>query len=130
MCSLASQTCRRTGLLNCCHGIGTIRTCRWSLELGIMLYAIRGPRRVLSLDWQQDIDDWRSGAPGHPSRSDAIRILLAKGLFAAYAGIPSRGVVRVGSRCEPVNQFEDRGDPARSFAGTSAALQCVLLGFL
>src|SRR3954447_24616265 len=48
MCSLASQTCRRTGLLNCCHGIGTIRTCRWSLELGIMLYAIRGPRRVLS----------------------------------------------------------------------------------
>jgi hypothetical protein len=24
------------------------RTCRWSLELGIMLYAIRGPRRVLS----------------------------------------------------------------------------------
>src|SRR4051812_22228316 len=50
MCSLASQTCRRTGLLNCCHGIGTIRTCRWSLELGIMLYAIRGPRRVLSFD--------------------------------------------------------------------------------
>src|SRR4051794_37010616 len=50
MCSLASQTCRRTGLLNCCHGIGTIRTCRWSLELGIMLYAIRGPRRVLSLE--------------------------------------------------------------------------------
>src|SRR3954454_22144422 len=48
MCSLASQTCPRTGLLNCCHGIGTIRTCRWSLELGIMLYAIRGPRRVLS----------------------------------------------------------------------------------
>ena len=48
MCSLASQTCRRAGLLNCCHGIGTIRTCRWSLELGIMLYAIRGPRRVLS----------------------------------------------------------------------------------
>src|SRR4029077_11933033 len=46
--SLASQTCRRAGLLNCCHGIGTIRTCRWSLELGIMLYAIRGPRRVLS----------------------------------------------------------------------------------
>src|SRR3954447_22944952 len=49
MCSLASQTCRRIGLLNCCHGIGTIRTCRWSLELGIMLYAIRGPRRVLSM---------------------------------------------------------------------------------
>src|SRR6185312_2760070 len=49
MCSLASQTCRRTGLLNCCHGIGTIRTRRWSLELGIMLYAIRGPRRVLSI---------------------------------------------------------------------------------
>ena len=39
----------------------------------------------LDLDWQQDIDDWRSGAPGHPSRSDAIRILLAKGLFAANA---------------------------------------------
>jgi hypothetical protein len=37
-------------LLNCCHGIGTIRTCRWSLELGIMLYAIRGPRRVLSVE--------------------------------------------------------------------------------
>jgi hypothetical protein len=28
-----------------------IRTCRWSLELGIMLYAIRGPRRVLSNEW-------------------------------------------------------------------------------
>ena len=39
----------------------------------------------LDLDWQQDIDEWRSGVPGHPSRSDAIRILLAKGLFAADA---------------------------------------------
>src|SRR5580765_4914918 len=48
-CSLASQICRRAGLLNCCHGIGTIRTCRWSLDLAVMLYAIRGPRRMLSL---------------------------------------------------------------------------------
>src|SRR6476620_8275780 len=49
-CSLASQICRRAGLLNCCHGIGTIRTCRWSLDLAVMLYAIRGPRRMLSLE--------------------------------------------------------------------------------
>src|SRR5882757_2413835 len=63
MCSLASQTCRRTGLLNCCHGIGTIRTCRWSLELGIMLYAIRGPRRVLSM--RRHLKGV-SGAPGTP----------------------------------------------------------------
>ena len=38
----------------------------------------------LELEWQQDIDEWRSGEPGHPSRSDAIRILIGMGLFAAY----------------------------------------------
>jgi hypothetical protein len=37
----------------------------------------------LQLLWLEDIDEWRSRVPGHPSRSDAIRILLAKGLFAA-----------------------------------------------
>ena len=33
---------------------------------------------------QQDIDEWRSSEPGHPSRSDAIRTLLGMGLSAAY----------------------------------------------
>jgi Arc/MetJ-type ribon-helix-helix transcriptional regulator len=39
----------------------------------------------LAPEWQQEIDEWRSGEPDHPSRSDAIRILLAMGLSAAYA---------------------------------------------
>jgi len=38
----------------------------------------------LGLEWQQDIDEWRSGEPGHPSRSDAIRCLIGMGLSAAY----------------------------------------------
>jgi hypothetical protein len=37
------------------------------------------------LAWQQEIDEWRSGEPDHPSRSDGIRILIAMGLSAAYA---------------------------------------------
>jgi hypothetical protein len=39
----------------------------------------------LAPEWQQEIDEWRSGEPDHPSRSDAIRILIAFGLSAAYA---------------------------------------------
>ncbi len=39
----------------------------------------------LELEWQQDIDEWRSGEPGLPSRSDAIRCLIGMGLSAAYA---------------------------------------------
>ena len=38
----------------------------------------------LDLEWQQDIDEWRSGEPGLPSRSDAIRCLIGMGLSAAY----------------------------------------------
>ena len=38
----------------------------------------------LEPEWQQDIDEWRSGEPGHPSRSDAIRCLIGMGLSAAY----------------------------------------------
>src|SRR4051794_19770937 len=72
MCSPASQTCRRTGLLNCCHGIGTIRTCRWSLELGVMLYAIRGPRRVLS---ELTKEGWVNAASGKPL---AVRVTYWK----------------------------------------------------
>jgi len=43
------------------------------------------PEIRLELEWQQDIDEWRSGEPGHPSRSDAIRCLIGMGLSAAYA---------------------------------------------
>jgi hypothetical protein len=31
------------------------------------------------------MDEWRSGEPGHPSRSDAVRMLIGMGLSAAYA---------------------------------------------
>jgi len=34
--------------------------------------------------WLEDIDDWRRGEPDNPSRSQAIRDLLGKGLAAAY----------------------------------------------
>ena len=47
-----------------------------------------GQTPVVSLrlhqEWQQDIDEWRSGEPDHLSRSDAIRTLLGMGLSAAY----------------------------------------------
>jgi len=39
----------------------------------------------LELEWQRDIDRWRSGEPGLPSRSDAVRMLIGMGLSAAYA---------------------------------------------
>jgi hypothetical protein len=35
--------------------------------------------------WQEAIDEWRSLEPGNPSRSEAIRYLIAIGLFAADA---------------------------------------------
>ena len=42
-----------------------------------------GQTPVVSLrlhqEWQQDIDEWRSGEPDHLSRSDAIRTLLGMG---------------------------------------------------
>ena len=38
----------------------------------------------LDPDWRQDIDDWRSGEPGNLSRSDAFRLLMMRGLSAAY----------------------------------------------
>src|SRR5437763_2859633 len=34
--------------------------------------------------WRQDIDEWRSGEPGNLSRSDAFRLLMMRGLSAAY----------------------------------------------
>src|SRR5262249_6148069 len=39
----------------------------------------------LEPEWRQEIDEWRSGEPGHPSRSDAVRMLIGMGLSAAYA---------------------------------------------
>src|SRR5436190_22096967 len=99
MCSLASQTCRRTGLLNCCHGIGSIRTCRWSLELGIMLYAIRGPRRVLSVQRPEPAQRLGAGArlidaPDAPlSAEDAVVdvVLCCRRGSAHYVTHPPRG---------------------------------------
>ena len=38
----------------------------------------------LEPEWRQEIDEWRSGEPGHPSRSDAVRMLIGMGLSAAY----------------------------------------------
>jgi hypothetical protein len=38
----------------------------------------------LEPEWQQGIDEWRRGEPDQLSRSEAIRILLGMGLFAAY----------------------------------------------
>jgi len=38
----------------------------------------------LEPEWQQDIDEWRRGESGHPSRSEAIRLLIGMGLYAAY----------------------------------------------
>jgi hypothetical protein len=38
----------------------------------------------LEPEWQQGIDAWRRGEPDQLSRSEAIRILLGMGLFAAY----------------------------------------------
>ena len=38
----------------------------------------------LEPEWRQEIDEWRSGEPGPPSRSDAVRMLLGMGLSAAY----------------------------------------------
>jgi hypothetical protein len=35
------------------------------------------------MEWQQAIDEWRSQQPGPPSRSDAVRTLLAMALCAA-----------------------------------------------
>jgi hypothetical protein len=47
-----------------------------------------GQTPVVSLrlqpEWQQGIDAWRRGEPDQLSRSEAIRILLGMGLFAAY----------------------------------------------
>ncbi len=37
----------------------------------------------LQIEWQQSIDEWRSQEPGHPSRSEAVRMLLAIALCAA-----------------------------------------------
>ena len=39
----------------------------------------------LALEWRQEIDEWRSGKPGHLSRTDAVRMLICMGLSAAYA---------------------------------------------
>jgi hypothetical protein len=39
----------------------------------------------LDLEWQRDVDQWRSGEPDLASRSDAIRCLIGMGLSAAYA---------------------------------------------
>ena len=35
--------------------------------------------------WQEAIDEWRNLEPGNPSRSEAIRYLIAMGLLAADA---------------------------------------------
>jgi hypothetical protein len=35
------------------------------------------------MGWQEAIDEWRSQEPGHPSRSEAVRRLLAMALCAA-----------------------------------------------
>jgi hypothetical protein len=60
----------------------------------IVLRKKRGRPRIgqvpvvsLRLDpvWQEAIDEWRSLEPGNPSRSEAIRNLIAMGLFAADA---------------------------------------------
>src|SRR3954467_15452216 len=111
MCSLASQTCRRTGLLNCCHGIGTIRTCRWSLELGIMLYAIRGPRRVLSFRWARgDYDKLPAIAAELLSRR--VDVLVAAG------GDPSARAARAATSTVPI--VFGSGDPVK--AGLVASL--------
>src|SRR5262245_6128510 len=32
----------------------------------------------LEPEWRQEIDEWRSGEPGHLSRSDAVRMTLRK----------------------------------------------------
>ena len=48
-----------------------------------------GQRPVVSFrldyDWQESIDEWRIEEPDAPTRSDAIRLLIAIGLSAAYA---------------------------------------------
>ena len=36
----------------------------------------------LQMGWQEAIDEWRSREPGHPSRSEAVRMLLAMALCA------------------------------------------------
>jgi hypothetical protein len=37
----------------------------------------------LQIEWQQSIDEWRRQEPGHPSRSEAVRMLLVMALCAA-----------------------------------------------
>jgi hypothetical protein len=32
----------------------------------------------LEPEWRQEIDEWRSGEPGHPCRSDAVRISVGE----------------------------------------------------
>jgi hypothetical protein len=39
----------------------------------------------LDQDWQESIDEWRSLEPEKPTRSEAIRVLIAMGLCAADA---------------------------------------------
>jgi hypothetical protein len=39
----------------------------------------------LDQDWQEAIDEWRISEPEKPTRSQAIRLLIAMGLFAADA---------------------------------------------
>jgi hypothetical protein len=91
----------------------------------------------LQPEWQEAIDEWRSQEQSHPSRSEAVRMLLAMALCAAaderkrleLDGLENTGLnapradVMVITKCpisrRSVNRFTERPDFLRPFGRTA-----------